>query len=133
MIKILIAEDDFFSRKLLCKILAALGEVDIAVSGKEALAAVQMALDEHEPYQLICLDVMMPQVDGLKALQGIRQLEGQAGVKEENQAKVVITTASSDRKKVLAAAKAGCDAYLIKPLTKLRLFEELGRLGIDTA
>lgn len=128
--KILVAEDDFFSRKLLNKILSSLGEVDIAASGKEALAAVKSGLDDHAHYRLICLDVMMPQMDGLTALQAIRQLESHAGLREENRAKIVMTTASSDRKKVLAAAKAGCDAYLIKPITKPRLLEELARLGI---
>ena len=129
--KILIAEDDFLSRKLLNKILSALGEVDIASNGKEAIAAVKMALDEHDHYELICLDIMMPMVDGIHALQGIRQLEGQAKIKEEHRATVVMTTALSDKKQVMAAAKAGCDAYLIKPITKPRLFEELGKLGIE--
>ncbi|MEN8257950.1 MAG: response regulator [Thermodesulfobacteriota bacterium] len=130
--KILFAEDDFVSRKILNKYLSVLGEVDIASNGKEAITAVKMALDEHEPYELICLDVMMKEVDGIRALQGIRRLEEQEGVKEENRAKIVMASGVSDKKMVVAAAKAGCDAYLIKPITKPRLFEELSTIGIET-
>ncbi len=129
--KMLIAEDNFVARKLLNKQLGVLGEVDIAANGKEALEAVKMALDEHEPYGLICLDVTMPELDGIGALQVIRRLEDQGNIKAENRAKIIMTTGLSDREKVLAAAKAGCDAYMIKPITKPRLFEELSKLGID--
>lgn len=130
--KILIAEDDFVSRKILNRLISILGEVDIASDGKEAVAAVKMALDEHEPYELICLDVIMPKLDGITALQAIRRLEDQGGLKADNRAKVLMVSGVSDREKVLAAAKAGCDTYLIKPITKPRLFEELGKLGIKT-
>ena len=131
--KILIAEDDFVSRKILNKQLCTIGEVDIASNGKEALEAVKMAMDEHEPYELICLDVMMPEVNGISALQGIRVLENQLGIKEGNRAKIIMTTGLSDREKVMVAAKAGCDAYMIKPITKPRLYEELSKLGIETS
>jgi two-component system chemotaxis response regulator CheY len=128
--KILIAEDEFVSRKILNNLVTPLGEVDIASNGKEALAAVKMALDEHEPYELIFLDVMMKELDGIRALQGIRRLEEQEGVKEENRAKILVVSGVSDKKMVVAAAKAGCDVYIIKPITKPRLFEELSKIGI---
>ncbi len=130
--KILIAEDDFISRKILNTQLSALGDVDIASDGKEALEAVKMALDEHEPYDLIFLDIKMPKVDGLKALQGMRRLENQEKVKEEDQAKIIIVSGMSDKKMVVTAVKAGCNAYIIKPITKPRLIEELNKLGVDT-
>jgi two-component system chemotaxis response regulator CheY len=128
--KILVVEDNFVARNILHNQLAALGEVDSAGNGREALEAVKMALEEHAPYGLICLDVTMPELSGIGALQGIRRLEIQGGVKEQNRAKILMTTGHSDRKKVLASAKAGCDAYMIKPITRLRLFEELSKLGI---
>ena len=66
MIKILIAEDDLASRRFLSKFLAQYGEVDQVVDGLEALDAYLMAVKEKAPYDLICLDIMMPKVDGLK-------------------------------------------------------------------
>ena len=77
--KILIAEDDFTARRLINLQLTALGEVDIAANGNEAILAVKMAFKNNQPYDLICLDILMPEVDGIKALKKIRQLEAQKG------------------------------------------------------
>lgn len=62
--KILIVEDDFYSRKILKKFLTAYGEVDIAINGEEAVAAFKLAWEENQPYDLITLDIMMPIMDG---------------------------------------------------------------------
>jgi two-component system chemotaxis response regulator CheY len=129
--KILIAEDDFVSRKILNTILAPLGEVDIAANGNEAFTAVRMAIEANEPYDLICLDIMMPEVDGIMALKKIRQLEGQKGVNPEARSKIIMTSALSDKKYVLAAVQANCDGFLVKPIIKDRLFDELRKHGFD--
>jgi len=129
--KILIAEDDFISRKILNKILSPLGEVDIAANGNEALNAVRMAIEANEPYDLICLDIMMPEIDGIMALKKIRQLEAQKGLDPETKSKIFMTTAISDKTYVLAAAKANCDGFLVKPITKDRLFDEIRKHGLD--
>ena len=63
--KILIAEDDFTSRLLLLTLLKNYGPLDIAVNGKEAVEAARVALEAGKPYDLICLDIMMPEMDGL--------------------------------------------------------------------
>lgn len=130
--KILIAEDDFLSRKLLMTYLSTVGEIDIAVNGKEAVQAVHLELESKGKYDLICLDIMMPQMDGQEALQKIRQLEEHFKVEREQGAKIFMTTALPDKERVVKAAVAGCNAYLIKPITKARLFDELGKNGIPT-
>ena len=128
--KILIVEDDFLSRRLLHKYLASFGEVDIAVNGKEALDAVKLGFDEHHPYDLVCLDIMMPEMDGLCALRKIRQLEAALkGVRPKTRMKIIMATALSDKERVIEAAKANCDAYLIKPITQTRIVEELAKFG----
>ena len=73
--KILIAEDDFPSRKLMLGYLSQYGECDVTVDGMEATFAFMMALDEGTYYDLICLDVMMPVLDGYQALKMIRDME----------------------------------------------------------
>lgn len=131
--KILIAEDDFLSRKLLKSYLAPFGEVDIATNGTEAIAAATMAINENQPYDLICLDIMMPEVDGIIALRKIRQMESAHGFSPETQSKIIMTTALSEKERVVEAARAKCDAYLIKPITRSRLVEALTNLGINSA
>ncbi|HIJ90591.1 MAG: response regulator [Desulfobulbaceae bacterium] len=130
--KILIAEDDFLSRKLLTKHLSTVGEIDIAVNGVEAVNAVQLELKNNGKYDLICLDIMMPQMDGQQALSEIRRLEGFFKLQREQGAKIFMTTSSSDKDHVVKAALAGCDAYLIKPITKVRLFGELAKHGLTS-
>jgi two-component system chemotaxis response regulator CheY len=129
--KILIAEDDFVSRKILNTILAPLGEVDIAANGHEAFTAVKMAFENNQPYDLICLDIMMPEVDGIMVLKKIRQLEAQKGLDPEKRSKIIMTTALSDKSHVLAAAQANCDGFLVKPIEKDRLFDELRKHGFE--
>jgi two-component system chemotaxis response regulator CheY len=129
--KILIAEDDFVSRKLVNTLLSPLGEVDIAVNGNEAVMAVKIALKNNQPYDFICLDILMPEVDGIMALKKIRQLEAQKGLNPETRSKIIMTTAVSDKNYVVAAAQANCDGFLVKPITKDRLFDEIRKHGFD--
>jgi len=129
--KILIAEDDFVSRKIINTILAPLGEVDIAANGNEAFTAVRMAIEANEPYDLICLDIMMPEVDGIMALKKIRQSEAQKGLNPEKRSKIIMITALSDKSHVMAAAQANCDGFLVKPIEKDRLFDEIRKHGFD--
>lgn len=128
--KILIAEDDFLSRKLLNTFLMPYGTIDHAANGKEAIEAVAIALEENRHYDLICLDIMMPKVDGLHALKKIRQLEQQGGVSEKNAAKIFMVTALSDKENVVTAAKFSCDAFLIKPLSKPKILERMEAVGL---
>jgi len=129
--KILIVEDDFVSRKILNTQLVSLGEVDCAANGNEAFTAVKMAIDNNQPYDLICLDIMMPEVDGIMVLKKIRQLEAQKGLNPENRSKIIMTSAVSDKKYVVAAVQANCNGFLVKPIEKDRLFDELRKHGFD--
>ena len=102
-----------------------------AANGNEALTAVRMAIEANEPYDLICLDIMMPEIDGIMALKKIRQLEAQKGLNSETKSKIFMTTAFSDKNSVLAAAQANCDGFLVKPIRKDRLFDEIRKQGFD--
>jgi two-component system, chemotaxis family, chemotaxis protein CheY len=129
--RVLIVEDDFVSRKMLQNILAAYGECDIAVDGREAVKAFGMALDGAAPYDLVCMDIMMPLMDGLEALRQIRQLEDEKGLYEMNAAKVVMTTAVDDKKQITQAFyEGGAASYFVKPIDKAKLLAELRILGL---
>ena len=66
--KILLAEDDYTTRKYMSSFLSKYGECDVTVDGMEAVDAFMMALDEGEPYDLVCLDVMMPAMTDIRPL-----------------------------------------------------------------
>ncbi|MDT8302414.1 MAG: response regulator [Sedimentisphaerales bacterium] len=128
-LKILVAEDDFVCRKLLQSFLSDFGECSFASNGHEAVEAVKNALDEGQPYDLICLDIMMPEMDGHKALESIRKIENERGILGLDGVKVIITTALSDSENVMGAFREGCEAYIVKPLGKRNFFEEMEKLG----
>ncbi|MBN2333302.1 MAG: response regulator [Deltaproteobacteria bacterium] len=128
--KTLIVEDDFTSRLLLQELLKQYGPSHIAVNGKEAVEAVRTALETGEPYDLICLDIMMPEMDGQEALQQIRAQEEARNILSSNGAKIVMTTALNDLKNVSFAYQNLCDAYLTKPIEKAKLIDELRELKL---
>ncbi|MEW6217910.1 MAG: response regulator [Thermodesulfobacteriota bacterium] len=129
--RILIAEDDFVSRAVLQEMLAPFGVCHSAVDGREAVAAFAAALDRGEPYDLVCLDIMMPGLDGQEALREIRRLEAQRGIGGRALVKVVMTTALDDAKNIMQAFMQGhCEGYLVKPIDRKRLRDELARLGL---
>lgn len=130
MKKILIAEDDFVSRKFLSKVLSEYGECDLVVDGLEALDAFMMSVKEKEYYDLICLDIMMPKVDGVKVLKTIRDIEEQKKVDTDKRAKIIMTTALGETQVVKTAMEYGCDAYASKPIDIQKLKEVMKKLGI---
>ncbi len=127
--RILIAEDDFASRKAILKFLSAYGECDVTVDGMEAIDAFMMALEEEDPYDLICLDVMMPVMDGYRALKNIRDIEREHNVDPADQARVIMTTALNEEKNVKKAFELGCTVYCAKPIDLEKLKDMLEKLG----
>ena len=128
--KILVAEDDRISRLRLQALLKDCGEVHGAVNGHEAVDAVRLAITAGKPYTLICLDLMMPVIDGLSVLKLIREMERAAAPAGLPPARVVMTTAVADKAAVAAAIGARCDGYLVKPIDKAELQARLLKLGL---
>jgi two-component system chemotaxis response regulator CheY len=128
--KILVAEDDFGSRRMMQKLLTVYGSVDVVVDGEEAVEAFRLAWEESKPYDIVFMDIMMPMMDGHEALKRIRELEREMGVKPTNEAKVIMTSVLEDPKNVIEAYYGGsATSYLIKPIDREKLEDELDRLG----
>ena len=128
--KILIAEDDFASRKFMLRFLSKYGECDVTVDGMEAVDAFMMALEDEDPYDLVCLDIMMPVMDGYQALMGIRNLEKERHIPVEKSAKIIMTTALNEEKNVKMAFELGCTIYSGKPIDQGRFEQALKKLGL---
>ncbi|HEX9950543.1 MAG TPA: PAS domain S-box protein [Rubricoccaceae bacterium] len=115
-IRILIAEDNAVNQKVALRLLQRLGHgADVVANGAEAVASVR-----RQPYDLVLMDVQMPEMDGLDATRHIRADGG-----PHAQPVVVALTANAMEGDRGACLAAGCDGYLSKPVTLDALAEAL--------
>jgi len=128
--RVLIAEDDRTSRMMISRMLAPYADCTVVVNGDEALSLFRTAIELNRPYDLICLDVLMPEMDGLTALTRMRALENDLEIKEPDRARVIMTTGLSDLESVKRAIRGHCQGYLLKPIDQLALLEKLKSLGL---
>ncbi|MBR1743956.1 MAG: response regulator [Lachnospiraceae bacterium] len=126
----LIAEDDFASRKFMLKFLSKYGECDPTVDGMEAVDAYLMGLEADMPYDLVCLDIMMPKLDGYQALKAIRDIEDERNIPENKRAKIIMTTALNEGANVNRAFDLGCVAYAGKPIDQAKFENVLRKLEL---
>ena len=128
--RILIAEDDFASRKFMLRFLQKYGECDITVDGLEAVDAFLIALESGEGYDLVCLDIMMPALDGYQALKAIRDIEKEKQIPEEKRTKIIMTTALNEGRNVSKAFELGCVAYAGKPIDQEKFENVLRKINL---
>ena len=128
--KSLIVDDDFFSRRILQTILSVYGECHVAINGKEALFAFEQSFNEEAPYDAICLDIMMPEMDGQEVLRKIRAFEDKKGIMGTDSVKIIMTTALDDNENIKKAFREQCESYLIKPISKSKLIKILSDFGL---
>ena len=116
-LKILLAEDNVVNQKVALKILDRMGyRADVASNGKEAVEAVK-----RQPYDVVLMDVQMPEMDGVEATTRIRERQG------ENRPWIIALTANAlqgDKDKYLGV---GMDDYLSKPIKLEELSGALSR------
>ena len=133
--RILIVEDDPTSSLVLATFLAPVGETQIAKDGEAGLSAFRAAHQAGAPFDLVCLDIMMPILDGQAVLKQIRALEAEHRVPAGKEVKVIMTTALGDKLNVVEAIPR-CDAYLTKPIDRAQLMfyvKKFGLLGREQA
>ena len=131
--KTLIVDDNATDRKLLQIMLRPYGTSDTAVDGNDALRAIDGAIAGGQPYDLVCLDIKMPNMDGQAALRAIRDAESRRGVAAGQGVKVVMMTCLNDKLNVITAFREQCDGYLVKPVERKKLSGVLEKLGLVEA
>jgi two-component system chemotaxis response regulator CheY len=124
--KVLIVEDDFVSRKVMLDLLSKYGECDIASNGTEALEAFVIAMNGGAKYDLITLDIMMPEINGHEVLIKIRQIEDERALTSTC---IIMTSDLHDAKNIMTAFKNRCDGYICKPISLDKIKEMLVNIG----
>ncbi|MCR5148066.1 MAG: response regulator [Eubacterium sp.] len=126
--KVLIAEDDMASGKFLTKLLSKYGQVDLARDGIEAVDSFVKAASEDSKYDLVCLDIMMPKIDGYKALESIRNAERKLGIPRISRCKVVMISAL-DEGFDSSYASDDYDEYICKPIDIVKFDNIIRKMG----
>jgi hypothetical protein len=121
--RLLLAEDNYFNQVVLIdtlKIRVPGIQVDVAENGKEALEMIQ-----RNHYDLVFMDVHMPEMNGLEAVRIIRDLPPPL-----NHLKIVAMTASITKEEIENCYSAGMDDYVPKPFEQDELLEKIAKLTI---
>jgi two-component system chemotaxis response regulator CheY len=128
--RVLIVDDDFYSRVMLHDMLRPVAECHIAVNGEEAVGAFKKALEDGRPYDLVCMDLVMPEMDGQQALREMRGYEEDLGLNDARRCKVVVISMLEDSRETNDAFfLGGADCFLVKPIEEERFMSELRALG----
>ncbi len=128
--RILIVEDNYISQEFLRDIMEEWGQCKVVESGEDAVEEFARALGDA-PYSIVFMDIMLPGIDGLQALEQIREKEKLNAVPSENEVKAIITTALDDDVKAARAFIQGqAIAYINKPIRREMVAVELQEFGL---
>ncbi len=128
--KTLVVEDDATQRLFLKTFFEKLGECEVAETAQQAETLYKKAMDSHEPFSLVCLDLMLPDKSGQELLQLFRAEEKRRNTPIHQRCRILMVTALGDLKHVTEAFAADCDGYLVKPVDTAKLKEKLKSLGL---
>lgn len=128
--RLLIVDDDPAIRTLLAKFLAKVAECKQVGDGPAAVDAFLAAHKANNPFDIVSLDIDMPGMDGHAVLAKIREYENEIGIEENAAVRILMSSAHGDADNVYGAFAGGCGAYLHKPITQVKLLEQLRKLGI---
>ncbi|MBF0101006.1 MAG: response regulator [Desulfobacterales bacterium] len=129
--KILVVDDELVSRKKMHKIMEGIGECISVESGKQAIRSFKEAWEEGVPFEVISLDIFMPDMSGIEVLTKIREVEKEKQVPKEKQVKIMMVTSYSEKDIVIASLKAGCDNYVVKPFNSEKVRAKLIGMGLN--
>jgi len=123
--RILIAEDDRDLAQLLCSLLPAEARVVVEHDGIAAVNSVRNALRDGAHFDLLCLDLNLPGMDGARVLRAVRRLEAEFARPGLEPMRIVMMTTSRERATVRAALAAGVNDYLVKPFSPEEFLQRL--------
>jgi two-component system, chemotaxis family, chemotaxis protein CheY len=129
--RFLVIDDELVSRKKMEIIMNTFGECVAVDSGEAALKAYADAIVNGSPFDLITLDVSMPEMDGTEVLYEIRKIEKKSNLPRKKWSKIIMVTAQSDKETVMLCIQVGCDSYITKPFDRAIVAKKLVELGMN--
>lgn len=130
--RILIVEDDVLGLHYLCSVLKPFGQCVAAANGREAVRAYCQAVEDAAPFDLVFMDIMMPVMNGLDALERIREFELYNSHRIPRGALAVMATATSDSQDVVRAyCVCSAFAYLVKPIQVQDVEDVMARVRLE--
>ncbi len=126
--RILVIDDEFAALKKLEVLLSEHGDCEVATNASQAKGRFAQAIKEGKPYDLITIDIGLPDTSGLELLKFFSLLESKS---PKLSSKKIMVTGSADADDVLDASKY-CNGYITKPIKKEVLTLKLKKLGIET-
>lgn len=131
MVKCLVVDDDELGRELVSQYLEGIAVCELAENGVKAVDMFRDAFEGGQPYDLIILDIMMPEMDGHVAAKEIRLIEKEWGVSiHEGVSIIVISSLNTPGDVIKAYDSAKSAAHLVKPVHPEKLLATLSKMGV---
>lgn len=131
MVKCLVVDDDELGRELIAQYLEGVAECDMAENGLIAVEMFRNAFEGGNRYDLIILDIVMPEMDGHSAAKEIRKIEKEWGVSINDAVNIVVLSSLNTPSDVIQAyISAKSAAHLVKPVQPEKLLATLSKMGI---
>lgn len=128
--RVLVADDDFVNRRFLEKLFSEYGEVTAVDNGMTAVDEAVKALEDKQPFGMICLDIMMTKLDGYKALEAIREAENKYKSASKERAKVIMVSALDEVALDSTQVCNDYDAYICKPIAVDKFSKLMEKLNV---
>lgn len=130
--KSIVVDDDKICGNIFKTELLKFGQCDFVDNGKKAIEIYKESIEQGSPYQLMVLDIIMPDMDGGEVLRSIRRLESEKNIWEMDRLRVVITTAYDDwynRKIIIKNLNPLYETYYIKSDNMHEFLDKIHELG----
>lgn len=126
--RILIVDDEEVSRKKLTKILQTLGDCEAVDTGEKALNAFKDAYYAGSPFDIVTMDVGLPEMNGTEIVNRLRLMEKKASEMGAEPAKIIMVTSHADKDTVMESVASGCDDFIVKPFDGETIISKLSGL-----
>ncbi len=131
--KILIIDDDASSRQMFRAYFEQFGQCDTSSQGYDGITAYKNAINQGQAYDLVVIDIILPDLSGDKIMEIIRTEEDLHKISDLSRSKIVLTTSLDDEinRQIAEKLTKGLETYYVKSFAVEGLSEKLAELGIQ--